>query len=662
MSRKFEVRLDDVTGAVAAIRVGGVDFAVPSPESFTLQLRNREGDPRLLKSSEFEEGVHPDFPSLRVETACDCEAGAAVFRWAVSGVPADWVVEWVDAPQICIPYGHELFMPWLDGVVLADPRQRLRPYYPLCFSSLRRPYGYNFPGRCQMQCLASYDETGRGFVMFARDPACVTKAVEVEPLERYARLSMQTFSGAEFGGDCRLALDYRIEPISGGWREACAVYRAWLDSVLAPAKPFPRWMEESPVILIYPVRGHGKDTGEMEPNCYYPYSEILPLAEKLSQRLGSPVMALPMHWEGTAPWAPPYVWPPYGGEAALAALRDGLHQQGNLLGVYCSGTAWTCKSSILPDYAPGCTPEQEKNMLRGPKGELEAAVCNGPKAQRLGYELCLTEEWSRETVRAEVKKMTDFGIDYIQLLDQNLGGATHNCYAQDHRHPPVPGAWQTAAMRSLLAEAGEGSEALFGCECAAAEPFTDLLRLNDARPIFAWREGKPVPAQQFVFHGRSANFSGNQGGAGGIFDHEKSPENLLWRIAYAFNAGDLLSAVLKEDGKPHWNWCLPWSVPGPDPESVWRLMGNLNRLRRAFPQFLLYGRMQPLPVVVDGPEHPMYCKGELRPFDAYFASCWESPAGERALFLVNWLSEEVSLQVGGEAVTLPPLDGLCREV
>ena len=36
-----------------------------------------------------------------------------------------------------------------------------------------------------------------------------------------------------------------------------------------------------------------------------------------------------------------------------------------------------------------------------------------------------------------------------------------------------------------------------------------------------------VPAQQFVLHGRSTNFSGNQGGANWVFDNEKSPENQL---------------------------------------------------------------------------------------------------------------------------------------
>ncbi len=660
MNNPLEIRFDSRTGAVSGVMVNGKNYAAAAPEVFTLQLLDRNGDPRLLKSSEFVNGSHPDFPGLRVETDCRQDGTAAKFRCAVKNVPADLVVEWVDYPQICVPYGNDLFLPVLDGVIVKDPKAR-KSYHPITFSKRYTSYGFNYPGRAQMQCMAYYDASGNGFYFAALDEKKSTKAVEYEPLENMVRLSMQTFTGCDFGEDCCFDFDYTVQGISRGWQEACTLYRSWFESFTPPPKPYPGWLEDSPVVLIYPVRGHGMDTGEMEPNCYYPYTNILKTVDEYAERLDSRIMALPMHWEGTAPWAPPYVWPPYGGEENLLELGQKLHDKGNLLGLYCSGTAWTCESCIT-DYAPGCTPEQEKQMVCGPKGELEAMVCNSVEAQRFGYELCMTEEWSRKTMLDEISKMTGAGVDYIQILDQNLGGAMHNCYAQDHDHPPVPGKWQTDAVHSLLKESIGSSSLLLGCEAAAADAFSDVLQLNDARPIFGFKQGISVPAQQFVLHGRSTNFSGNQGGANWVFDNEKSPENLLWRLGYSFDAGDLLAVVLKEDGLPHWSWCLPWSTPAPEAEPVWELIANLNKMRKTYPEFLLYGKKIIPPFEIKVPRHTMYYMGKPADFDSCFVSCWESPSGRRALTAANPFKMPQSVEINGEKLEIPQLSAVCRMI
>ena len=53
--------------------------------------------------------------------------------------------------------------------------------------------------------------------------------------------------------------------------------------------------------MTYPVRGH-VDLGDMTPNELYPYTNALPILDDLTKAFDSKVMALLMHWEGSAPW------------------------------------------------------------------------------------------------------------------------------------------------------------------------------------------------------------------------------------------------------------------------------------------------------------------------------------------------------------------------
>ena len=658
-------------GEVVSVRSGGEELCVPAAEAFTLQLLDKEGNELTFESSRFSyDGKvwsgHPDMPGLTVEMKISAGENHIAFRPRVTGVPSDWVLSWFDGPQICYPRhrGIDLVHPLHDGVIVSEPLPP-KEYHPIGFAKRGVFYGSFYPGRCQMQFMALCREN-HGVYFAAHDPASATKAVEYDVTERQVRLSLQTFTGCDFGSGYAPEWDYVLRGFEGHWQEAAELYRSWYESAdpLAEEAAFPKWMERSPVVLIYPVRGHGKDTGDMEPNCYFPYTNMLPHVERLNALLDSPVMALPMHWEGTAPWAPPYVWPPFGGEENFFAFRDALHAKGNLLGVYCSGTAWTCSSSILPEYAPGCTPEQEKMMLRGPRGELEATVCNGPELQRLGYDLCLTEEPARRIVREEILKLARAGIDYAQFYDQNHGGCVHNCFARDHHHPPVPGPWQTAMQREFLREVAAGIGSLgknlvLGCESAAADPYVRYLPLNDARSSFMYRFGEPIPLQQFVLHGRTANFAGNQGGVGLVCDFTRSPHSLNRRLAYAFRAGDLLSAILKEDGQAHWCWSCEWSRPGPPQEPFWRFAKNLNACRRANPEFLLRGTMQRDFFDVSGGSSAEFdLQGKEKEYPAFCHSSWRAKDGKRALFAANYLDREQTLVIDGKRYVLPPCSAL----
>jgi len=199
---------------------------------------------------------------------------------------------------------------------------------------------------------------------------------------------------------------------------------------------------------------------------------------------------------------------------------------------------------------------------------------------------------------------------------------------------------------------------VLGCESSAAEPFVNDLPLNDARASFLWGMGCPVPAQSFVFHGRSCCFAGNQCGISAQINRKASPENLLFRLAYAFNAGDLLSVTLKEDGVIHWGWTVPWSESAPDQESVKTLIRNLNAIRREFPEYLLHGRMQQI-------AEPSQCGTWLLPlarrteeFRSVLESIWEAPDHSRIRLLTNYLPAEQQVLLRGKELTVPSLSAV----
>ena len=392
MSDGALLRLSDDNGAVESLRgADGVERIVLATEAFTLQLLDGKGEPTRLKSTDFtftrdgnllvwryggilgERASQRAATGLVVRMSITAVNGEFRFKPSVEGIPAGMLLEWFDGPQVCVAADKSLFWPQVDGIEVTDCARRGQPYRPIGFRDRNWRGIYSlYPSYCQMQFLAAYRD-GRAVYFSAVDDRHTPKDVDWERVGGNAvRLSLLTFCGdLDKDGTWRPGFHYTLRPYAGGWMEACEFYRDWVRTLPAFRHPpnRPKWMYDSPVNLIYPVRGEGKDNlpRNMKPNCYFPYMKAMTAVEKYGKLLDSRIMALLMHWEGTAPWAPPYVWPPYGGEAALVQFRDALHAHGDLLGVYCSGTAWTQISSIVPSYTLEQRFEDEhlgRHMLR----------------------------------------------------------------------------------------------------------------------------------------------------------------------------------------------------------------------------------------------------------------------------------------------------------
>ncbi|UKI30013.1 MAG: hypothetical protein L6W00_18620 [Lentisphaeria bacterium] len=54
------------------------------------------------------------------------EDGSFRFRPALSGIPADLLPDFIEAPHIAIPLNHELFYPFSEGVIVSEREKRNR--------------------------------------------------------------------------------------------------------------------------------------------------------------------------------------------------------------------------------------------------------------------------------------------------------------------------------------------------------------------------------------------------------------------------------------------------------------------------------------------------------------------------------------------------------
>ena len=640
---------DDATGALVSFAgADGVNRVLSAPEAFALSLLDGAGNETVLHGKDFrfartgDAFVFTDARGLEVRLAHRFAGGALRTRIAVRGWPEGRRLNWVDAPRVDVDEANLLYWPIYDGCEVSDYTRydggsSWCVDEPVGFFTRCRADPALYPGNVTMQFMASY-RGGRGLYFAAEDPRHVQKGVRWSHAEKgRVRLSLQTFCGdGQRDRRWEAGFELVLRPYAGAWREACGFYRDWvrgLPGFELPAQR-PDWLRASPVVVCYPVRGEGKDNEplDMGPNAYHPFVNALPEIRRHHAYFGTGILALLMHWEGTAPWAPPYVWPPYGGEEMLAAYRDALHANGDYLGLYCSGTAWTQVSMIIPSYSR--TREYTVNrldrwMMRGPKGEIDAQVCNHPRAQRIGYDMCLTEAWSRETVKKEIAAMAAFGVDYCQFFDQNLGGGGHLCFSAEHRHPSVPGAWGTDAMKSLQDEAR--GRMVIGCESGAATPFVPNLYFNDSRSFFpaAFGIGRPVPGLAYVFHEWSSNFSGNGIGM------KTSPE---FRLVYAFHNGDLLTLVLAKPGQLAYAWGVKWDDPmdAATQDRMLRLTKDLNDLRRAYPQFLFCGRMLPPFADIATREVEVPLGAHVYRYPDVLSSFWQAADGARLGFVTNW--------------------------
>ena len=678
--------VDFATGQIASLVLGGKQrVAAPAP-IFALRLRDAKGNATVYSAKDAtaatptEDGaMYSGFglQGLCVQVHLTEQKGSAAWRIGVKGLDAEHFVEWVDFPLVTLPAlrennengdGGQILLPYNEGVLVSDNDHRQQtdfrhwePEYPSlgCYPV--------FPNMISSQMMAYLWEDA-GLYLGAHDAQRGVKGISFYPENGGTTMQMRLFCGVDFGQDFTMDYDIVWMAIDGRWESAAELYRDWFAQNLPPRakkikdnESLPAWYGECPLVVTYCVRGV-HDMDEMSPNALFPYTNALPLLEQIKSRAEARLLVLLMHWEGTAPWAPPYVWPPYGGTENFTAFKDALHAKGDLLGVYCSGFGYTLKSNLVDDY--DCTEACERDglergMCAGPDGKVAISrICTG---QRKGYDICPASKVGRDILAEAYEPLFESGIDYAQILDQNHGGGQYFCYSRDHGHPPAPGAWMTSNMQKMLGEwNGMAGGMLLGCESAAAEPFVGNLLMSDNRFELNYHIGTPVPLYAYIYHEYLRNFMGNQVSCPFMGDQD----TLGYRIGYSFAAGDLMTLVLTPDGRLMTNWGNHDFSRLPDKEKVLDLVANLCRFyREGAGKYLHAGRMIPaLPVSCGQKEFFMAWYGRNCAIPSVYTTAWEAEDGTRAQILVNPGDTDKTVTVDGKEITVPARDAVMVEM
>ncbi len=678
--------LDPKTVRMLSLRVAGEEFLSPGGGALCrLQLLNAVGNPRRLSDSDARNRkfmkMARDTWRIRLERLADLDlavelmlhvdaTGAIQWRAGVENRTRERL-EWIDFPSLSLRGDFvaqggraRLFWPGNEGCLIEDPAIRQGSWFRYNAPQYPSPgLGGAYPGPCPMQFMA-YFRAKLGLYIAAHDPDGHTKHIEFDLAHATVRPEFAHFTAGHGAGRLKLPYPMVLRAFKGDWYDAATLYRDWslrhlktLPATVRANQRFPAWVAEPPLVVIYPVTGRGSHSGPTRPNEYFPLKRALPALDGLAARLDTKLMALLMHWEGTAPWAPPYTWPPRGGAKAMERFAGELQRRGHKLGLYCSGTGWTqfanTGSGRYNREREFAKRKLARFMCRGPRHEMVSRNCNTDDL-RWGYDICAATRFAREVMRAEALKIAAAGVDYIQLFDQNLGGGGMLCYSDVHGHPPGPGPWQRRAMSRMFADIlralrRAGRETVLGCEGTAAETFLGELPVNDLRWNFNFEIGTPVPAFSYVYHEYVRNFQGNQCIILDTLDEKRSPLNFFYRLAYSFAAGDALTVILKDGGEIHWGWCVSWDLRPPPQIAACAFIRDLLEWRREAARDYLVDGLMLKPFDLQGATlEPIYLRrGDALRIPAVLTSRWRSPSGGEAQICVNWTDRPRRVRVRG---------------
>ncbi len=680
--------LNERTGGLASFRAAHApdqEFLVPNHADFPLfVIQYLDAQHRLQEISSLEAG--------NVTSACTTDAAGDQVRLSYEHLGAldlsaevtaraghdDPAILWelslnllqpvvilnVQFPYVVVSYAMggdpdatKLLQPYYFGLL----HQKLRPHhFPPDFPDLWHLLPENgdsshYPGLTFAQMLAYYDYHA-GLLISCRDAGGRIKQIKPAHRDPGLRLGVAHVVGWTTPGVHDLGYTVAMQGFQGDWYDAAEIYRDWslrqhwAGTPLAQRRDLPDWLVDSPLHIVMRIQGE-VDAGPTHTHREFtPYENALPLLDRVAEQVGGPLAPVIMSWERPGPWVYPDCFPPAGGAESLKAFTEAARERGWHIGTYCNGTRWATGHKWSGYRGEAFFEEQggPTDICRLPDGGPWSSPWD--QVWRPGHTGCLGSAHTKELLWNYAETLREYGLTWIQILDQNVGCSTFPCYSSQHGHPPAPGHWMTGEMEDMLAQLRARAEqeqwgGAWSVETPCSEYFLQSFVICDIRPDF---RSSFVPLYYYLYHDYIMTQS--------MFGAAPNPYFLVLKFARAFILGDVMGCHMGAEGRLQ-NWDPPrhgifgepwmdWDKPAGDQDAAYAVLRNAMAIRREVGKdFLLFGRMRrPLPVS-DVNIVSWTFETEANAVPAVEHALWEARDGRLAMALANWTAQDQPITV-----------------
>lgn len=505
-----------------------------------------------------------------------------------------WIAH-VQFPVIQIPFddavdGHSSFLlsSISDGMLSGpvEPSMAADPWGGIGRNTPEIWRYNNYPGQwVSTQLMAYYNDAG-GLYVACDDNTGMPKFIAPLMEDDGVTLGLGHYPGTRGPSKGNLGYNVVVGTFHGDWYAAAEIYREWASKQpfcaikLSDRTDCPKWIADSPVGIAFPMRGQSDWDGPAKENAEYtPATNALPYLEKVARALESPLMPIVFNWEHTGPWVQPDAFPPLGGSATMTEFMARAKEKGWHPIIYGDGLCWvTWQKNTDYDGMPYFNAHDGKAaVVLGWDGTL----LQDRWAWRSNYVACVGTPAGRQMVEGMTRGMSEFGPAVIQQFDQGPGPRA--CYSSEHKHPPVPGPWMSAAFNDLLnadAKAARSITPTVAMSCEGAPPETSLqhFQIWDART-------RNCPLYAFLYH-EYAN------GHDGFYTNRVNDAALRLSVARALVTGYMMNFTLRNGGLIEYDWDQPWTSAIPDQAAISDWIKRSNHFRASIAKpYLIFGKM-----------------------------------------------------------------------